>query len=141
MYKKCHVYGKIIVWSTAWSSLRSRIVLTILSELIALFIYLHSAVSEQVADISFFRFKWLRLPQFVSLFLSAEVHHMPRLSEYLCSSSTDFSACSQAHSAERLADGRCQRLVIFTGGAMHVYLNTFVFTFQKGWLPLLKKSF
>lgn len=86
---------------------------------------------------------WVRVTffEFVSLFLSAGLHHMARLSEYLCSSSTDFSACSQAHSAERLADGLCQRLVIFTGGAMHVYLNTLVFTFQKGWLSLLKKSF
>lgn len=77
--------------------------------------------------------------EFVSLFLFAELHHMAGLSEYLHSSNSDFSACSWAQSLERLADGLCQELVIFTGGAMHVYLSTLVLPFRKADLPLLEK--
>lgn len=64
---------------------------------------------------------------FFSLSLSLELTIWPgylSISAATAAAASDFSACSQAHPAERWGNELCQKLGILTGAGAHTHLNT-----------------
>lgn len=75
----------------------------------------------------FFESGWPFKNFFFPLSLSLELTIWPgylSISAATAAAASDFSACSQAHPAERWGNELCQKLGILTGAGAHTHLNT-----------------